>query len=298
MDKERAKFILESFRPDGADAGDADFAEALRFATSDRELGAWLMRERAFDAEFAEALARVDLPVGLREKVLLGMVQDSEDALRVDLKGESEMIRAMAGIEVPGELRERILVAMEQTAKSRVEAKSWSWAKFGIPLAAAAGIAFAFVSLRESHQTGELAEMVNEITISEVEAGFFRAYEAPLFSLDVHNDESGVLLAGLREQGLPVSDSELPPGLEHLKGLGCRELVIDGKRGTLVCFDTGKGALHLVTFRRCDVSCDLPGVQEPEIRVEGEWAMARWEDKNNAYTLIGRKSIGSLNSFF
>ena len=31
MDREQAKFILQSFRPDGADASDADFAEAFGF---------------------------------------------------------------------------------------------------------------------------------------------------------------------------------------------------------------------------------------------------------------------------
>ncbi|MEP2774569.1 MAG: hypothetical protein ABJQ29_06240 [Luteolibacter sp.] len=298
MDKERAKFILESFRPDGADARDADFAEALRLATSDRELGGWLMRERAFDAEFAEALARVDLPVGLRERVLLGMVQGDGDAPRVDLKGEAEMMQAMAGIEVPSGLRDRVLVAMDQTAKARVEEEKWNWARFGIPLAAAAGIAFAFVSMREDSPVDHTTAQTNEITIGAVEAGFVRTYESPIFSLDVHDDKSTVLLAGLREQGLPVADADLPPGLERLKGLGCRELVVDGKHGTLVCFDTGNGALHLVTFRRSDVSCDLPGMDKPDIRQEGEWAMARWVDENNAYTLIGRRSIGDLHGYF
>lgn len=298
MDNERAKFILESFRPDGADVGDADFAEALRLATTDRELGSWLMRERAFDAEFAEALARVRLPKGLRERVLLGMVQDDEDVPKVDLRKEAEMMAAMAGIAVPSGLRERVLVAMEQTAKATVEEKSWSWARFGIPLAAAAGIAFALVLLREDPAPDVASADVEEITIGEVEAGFVRTYESPIFSLDVHDEQSGVLLAGLREQGLPVADADLPPGLKGLKGLGCRELVVDGKHGTLVCFDTGKGAVHLVTFRRCDVSCNLPGVDNPDIREEGEWAMARWVDNNNAYTLIGRRSIGSLDGFF
>ena len=56
MDKERARFVLSCFRPDGADAGDPDFAEALRMAAGDRELGEWLARERAQDAAFAQAL--------------------------------------------------------------------------------------------------------------------------------------------------------------------------------------------------------------------------------------------------
>ncbi|MGJ8644022.1 MAG: hypothetical protein ACSHX9_11480 [Luteolibacter sp.] len=298
MDKERAKFILESFRPDGADAEDADFAEALRFATTDRELGKWLMGERAFDAEFAEALARVELPEGLRESVLLGMVQDGGDAPKVDLKKESEMISAFADIEVPSGLRERVLVAMEQTSKVEVVERDWSWARFGIPLAAAAGIAFAFVLLRDGPADTDTTAQVEEITIEAVEAGFVRAYESPIFSLDTHDENSDVLLAGLREKGLPVADADLPPGLESLKGLGCRELLIDGKQGTLVCFDTDKGAVHLVTFDRSDICSELPGMDSPEFHKQGEWVTATWADKGNAYTLIGRSSVGELNRFF
>ena len=42
MDREQARFILRSFRPDGADSGNPDFEEALSVATVDGELGAWL----------------------------------------------------------------------------------------------------------------------------------------------------------------------------------------------------------------------------------------------------------------
>ncbi len=53
MDKEEARFILRCFRPDGADAENPDFAQALGWAAKDRELGEWLARERACDAGFA-----------------------------------------------------------------------------------------------------------------------------------------------------------------------------------------------------------------------------------------------------
>ena len=46
MDNQRAQFILQSFRSDGADAHDSDFVVALSLATEDRELGEWLARER------------------------------------------------------------------------------------------------------------------------------------------------------------------------------------------------------------------------------------------------------------
>ena len=53
MDKEQAKFILESFRPDGADAHDETFAAALQLAVEDRDLCEWLTHERSTDAKFA-----------------------------------------------------------------------------------------------------------------------------------------------------------------------------------------------------------------------------------------------------
>jgi len=47
MDKEKAQFILTSFRANGKDSADADFQEALKLAVEDRELGEWLADERA-----------------------------------------------------------------------------------------------------------------------------------------------------------------------------------------------------------------------------------------------------------
>ena len=70
MDRDQAKFILSSFRPDGADADSEDFTEALRLAAADREVGEWLARERALDAEFAGALSKLSLPDDLRDEIL------------------------------------------------------------------------------------------------------------------------------------------------------------------------------------------------------------------------------------
>ena len=79
MDREQARFVLQSFRPDGADAGDPDFAEALKLALENRELGEWLASERAFDAEFAIALSSVDLPGNLREDIFACLAGERGD---------------------------------------------------------------------------------------------------------------------------------------------------------------------------------------------------------------------------
>ncbi len=286
---------MRSFRPDGADALDADFAEALQMATGDRELGEWLMRERAFDAEFAEALARVDLPEGLRESVLLAMVTDGAGFPKVDLEAERKMIRAMATIEVPAGLRGHILEAMERTTK--IEHGKFGWKRFGIPLAAAAGIALAFVFVEGKPRDG-IVTTQRPITIKAVQAGFVRTFESPIFSLDQENNHTPHLMSYLRDKGLPCGQGFLPPGLIGVKGLGCRELVIDGKRGSLLCFDDAGGTVHLVIFRKKDVGCKLPDMKSPMLEQSGHWAEASWVNGDYVFVLLGMREKQSLAALF
>jgi len=295
MDKERAKFVLRSYRPDGADSTDVDFAEALQLAACDRDLGEWLMRERAFDAEFAEALARVDLPDGLRESVLLAMVKDGGGFPNIDPKVEECMVTAIAGIEVPEGLRERILEAMERTAV--VERGSFGWKRFGIPLAAAAGIALAFVVVEGNHRDG-IAVNDQRITVKAVQVGFVRTLESPVFSLDQESEQAPHLMSYLRGKGLPCGRGYLPPGLVGMKGLGCRELVIDGKRGSLLCFNDDGAAVHLVIFRREDVDGVLPGMSSPLIGQSGHWEEASWINGDFVFVLLSLRDKQSISSFF
>lgn len=72
MNTTEAKFILQACRPDGQDAEDQRFAEALAQAKQDPVLGEWLARERAFDTEVAAKLRGVQPPDGLRAAILAG----------------------------------------------------------------------------------------------------------------------------------------------------------------------------------------------------------------------------------
>ena len=49
MKNQEAKFILGAYRPDGQDAGDPVFAEALSQAERDPDLRTWFERGRKFD---------------------------------------------------------------------------------------------------------------------------------------------------------------------------------------------------------------------------------------------------------
>ena len=107
-----------------------------------------------------------------------------------------------------------------------------------------------------------------------------------------------MLVQHLRKRKLPCP-GELPAGLANVKGLGCRELVIDGKHGSLVCFKVaGKGIVHLVIFHREDISGDLPPRGEPAFEQDGKWASARWVDGDKAFLLLSQCEPGKLNELF
>ena len=72
MNIQEAKFILGACRPDGSDAADPAFVEALALAERDPELRTWLERQRRFDRVVAEKVQAIQPPAGLREAILAG----------------------------------------------------------------------------------------------------------------------------------------------------------------------------------------------------------------------------------
>ncbi len=300
MDKEQARFILRCFRPDGADAGSPDFAEALAWAAEDRELGAWLAAERASDAAFARSLGEVAIPASLREEILAALALERGDGIGVPDEFDRQVMAAMAAIPPPPGLRTELVAAMART-RAPAPAKRAAW-RFAAPLAAAAGVALAFLmSSPDSAPEGpatpgdgpvaNLLPIANALPIRSVEAGFIRAYQNPDFQLDLQNPDHHALFQHLKSAELPCPSHCLPKGLREIPGLGCRELEIDGKRGALVCFKQDKDMVHLVVFKRCDVKCKLPSAGKPDIGTHGDWAVARWEQDGRVFVMMGERGI-------
>jgi hypothetical protein len=72
MTNQEAKFILGAYRPDGRDASEAAFGEAVGQARSDPALGQWFARSQALDVAVALKLSAIAPPPGLREAILAG----------------------------------------------------------------------------------------------------------------------------------------------------------------------------------------------------------------------------------
>lgn len=302
MDKEHARFVLRSFRPDGADAGDADFAGALRLAAEDRELGEWLAGERSLDAEFSAALGHISIPEDLRDAILAGFaVARGEMPLPEDDLDRS-FVSALASISAPANLRQNILAAIAVQEQVTAPAKSRiSWFRYGVPLAAAAGIALAFVMDRPTtiHPTSSVAQ-VSQVPLADVRAGFIRTLSSPAFSLETKDPNHDALFSHLEKRKLPCPGCTcLPKGLKDLPTLGCRELIVDGKRGSMLCFDGGEnGVVHLVIFHRSDIADDLPSKGNPRIAQFGEWTGAAWAKGDEAFVLFGKTGPEVISSMF
>jgi hypothetical protein len=301
MDKEEARFILRCFRPDGADAENPDFAEALAWAAKDRELGEWLARERARDAGFATALNSVGIPPVLREEILVSLAMERGDAAIYPDLFDVSVIGAMASIHPPANLRGEILSAMERTAAEPVKGRRW-W-HYGLPAAAAAGIVLAVLASRPGEggdkpvvdypeppaPGGTVVPIVASLPISKVEEEFIKTFETPGFKLDLNNPDHHALFDHLQASKLPCPNRCLPKGLKEIPGLGCRELDIEGKKGALVCFKQEDDVVHLMVFKRCDVRCKLPKEGQPSYGKHGKWSVARWSDEDWVFVLMGEK---------
>ncbi len=296
MDREEARFILRSFRPDGADAADSDFAEALQAAAGDRELADWLARERAMDSAIAAAMAATPVPATLRDDILGSLTANRGDLPQAEDELDAAVIGALATIRPPDSLRAQAIAAMERSA---LAARPALWKRVGVPLAAAAGVALAFALVRQEPTAAPAttASRPAPIPVDLIEAGFVRTFTTPFFSVDPARAE-GMPVEHLEERKLPCPKL-LPPGLQNLEAVGCRELVIDGKRGSLVCFDQREGGtLHLVIFKRQDVSGDLPCHKAPQFGEHGCFSVARWCDGRHVFMLLGTTEISRLERCF
>ena len=293
MDKEQARFILRSFRAGGADNSDPDFAEALKLANADQDLGQWLASERAFDAAFADALVKVPLPEPLRENILAHLAIERGDMPQAADALDAAMIGALASFQPPASLRVEVLTAMERSPQTARQQVNWArlarWAM--LPVAAAAGIALAlFVAQRPQSEPPLVVATFTPLPVDVVENEFIHAFESKGYSLDKRRADNRMLINHLKQRKLPCPKT-LPRGLAKVQGVGCRELVIDGKVGSIICFkEHENGTVHLVIFRRQDVCGCLPPRNEPQLSNHGKWVVARWADAEWVFVLLAEDS--------
>ena len=312
MDKQEAQFILQSFRPDGADAADTDFAAALKLAAENRELGKWLADERAADAAFAAALCEVEIPEDLRQHILAMMKGDRPEAMALNDTLDHMFHDAMDEVEPPANLREQILTAMsigagsteaKDSQRSKAEEKvipvvypSWGgwFSSWGRAAAVAAAVLLG----------GILAVQVTKNPVGH--DGMMAPHElqhhaANLLNVghewEVREADSQSLNHWLVSHELPTPAS-VPRSLRSMDGMDCKMLRLPGDRkASLICFKgDGLGKLYLMITRNVYVrdNDELPQLTEVTTRdcyhcPATKWNAVRWRDANNTYILLSKK---------
>jgi hypothetical protein len=73
MTNDAAKFVLHSYRPNGADARDPRFRVALDQAARDPELARWFNEQRKLDAFVANKLVEIQPPADLSASIFAGL---------------------------------------------------------------------------------------------------------------------------------------------------------------------------------------------------------------------------------
>lgn len=297
MDNQQAKFILQSFRPDGADAQDPDFAEALGLAAEDRELGAWLTQERARDAAFAAALNDVPIPKDLRSAIF-EMFEGSDPELS---EFDAAFVGALASVIPPAGLCDQILNAMEVEQKV-IKPQVRSWKKWTARVAAvAAVVAITFIGLVKFAGPKTIAGGNSE----EIHESAIDMLTSPIFSLDLKNPSQEQLFTYLKGQDLPSPD-QLPVGLQGLEGVGCKYLEIgeNKSRASLICFrQENDNVVHLVMMKKDEMnSDDLPQIAGAvggcAYCESSGWSTTQWSDQQYAFLMLSQMEPAQLAALF
>ena len=302
MDKERAKFILSSFRPDGEDALEPAFAEALQLAAQDRELGEWLASERSQDAAFASMLAEVTIPDDLRDAVFDVLEGGQECPAPFD----ADFVGALAAMQPPEDLRDQILGAMEVEEKvtEMPAKKKGGFLKVAVWGSSAAAVLAVLVAVG-AFFAGAGGNALAGTTVRDVEYSAIEMLDSPFFMLDLRNDRQSAIYQWLDGKDLP-KPKQLPEGLKDVEGIGCKLLEIGDEkiRGSLVCYRKNGEVVHLVMMERAGLAVDqLTDVDSASDGCrtcdrDDDWAVTSWGDAEHTYILLGKMEPEQLAKSF
>jgi len=266
MDIEKAKFILNSFRPDGQDAHDEMFTEALSLAAENRELGEWLSQERARDSTFASAMESLTIPAELKDDILSSLSPDFSSVNDPEL--DTAFFNAFDDVEVPEGLRDQILNAAD--VEQKVVKNAFPIWKV-LPFAAAAVVAISAVIVMDFGPKGtevadnkdfipdivdqpvtpvvnvvpdkitsdkKVTNLVEKLNVHQVQVQAVRDLKSKGVQQVSNSVEES--MNWLKAKELPVA--EVPKALNDMTCLGVSEFnQSGGARGSIVQFESDAG---------------------------------------------------------
>jgi len=250
MNRDEAKLILEVSRPGDEAAADPQLAAALAVAQADPELGAWLSRERAWDAALRREIRAVPVPADLKASLLAGS--------RV----------------VP-------LPSPESRPLFSTRLTPLVWA-----MAAAVVLFIGLASYRSLHPAGTSFAQVGQL--ADFTRDMIAASPVDAHHVDMLNKDFTQVKSWLADHHA-LADITLPPAIEKAPGLmGCRSMSWHGQPVSMLCFMM-EGTRHVDLFVTPAASiADAPAPGQPVFASVSQNAMAGWRAGDNVYVMAGQ----------
>ncbi len=259
MNNDEAKKILSAYRPEGADAGDPFFEEALEQARNNPELARWLESQQAFDQGFHLELSKIPPPTDLKDKIL---------AQKKTIQLRAQDIRPMPDRTYPRKLLNTNLWAIAAALILAIAiAGTFLPAKFSrTSPSSAAGLSHSeFISLAHDLVEGHKDE-----------------YK---FKLGKHSENRDDLRAWLARQNSP-DQFAIRGKLTEQQSLGCQVFDFGQTRVSLVCFLLeNQDVVHLFVVGRDKIV----GLYDETTMIEKSGVSGfTWADDKHVYFLVGR----------
>jgi hypothetical protein len=251
MDREEAKFILQSCRPGDQDAGDPQFAKALALAKSDPELAAWFAEQQKFDAQVRDAIQSLPVPLDLKATIL------------ADRNPPLQKI-----VELPE-------AAWWRKLFSFMPPVSWAMAA---TILIFLGIAIFWSQLKRGASFADYCAQMVSAAVNDKN------------HVDVGNSDMKQVVAWLgQHQG--ENKFVLPVALNGDSGLmGCRVLDWHGQKISMLCYGL-KNSGHVDLFvADVKIFSDAPPVDQPQFASRSGLPTASWSHASQVYLLVGHSS--------
>jgi hypothetical protein len=256
MTNKDASFLLGACRPNGADANDPEFSDALVQAKRDPTLKAWFDDQRKADTAIAAHLKSVPVPADLRSRILTG--------------GRVSRPRPWFST--------RHFWAIAAMVAVFVGMASW----YTVVRPASLGASRISTAPRPASEWQDTAMS----TLSQLVAG--------KATFDAQSPKIADLQQWLHSNGSPTGN--LPANVQGMSSLGCKTIAWNGHRASLICFHGPNGELvHLAMVNRDAIANPPPEGQPLYVKRDG-WKMACWSDGKMAMMLLTKAPESQLHA--
>jgi hypothetical protein len=265
MNREKAKIILQSYRPGGQDRDDPQFAEALALTEKDPALKQWFHEQHHFDQALSASVQSIAIPAALQSKLLTEIreVRSGAPATQAETIDWWTRLwqRAQQALSYP----------ILDLSKAAANPPPPLWRSRPVLGIAAAFTAIVLFTLYWNNRPATFLTLCQEITEEAWSVSPHVEFESPNLS------EIRVWLASHDIQ----TKIDLPPGLQSASVRGCNIIEWHGRKIPVVCLMEHSCHMHFLVIDDPPVT-DAPAENQPALIDFGQLRTASWSNKDSS----------------